>query len=73
MTGIRVGFGQPQAPRNVEQITEAAQDYEYDAGVPMRYWLRTAAALVKEVGLQNHLHGAGLTHATGRYLPERRR
>jgi hypothetical protein len=49
MAGIRVGFGQPQAPRNVEQITKAAQEYEYDAGVPLRYWLRTAAALVKEV------------------------
>jgi hypothetical protein len=49
MAGIRVGFGQPQAPRNVQQITKAAQEYEYDAGVPMRYWLRTAAALVKEV------------------------
>lgn len=49
MAGIRVGYGQAQAPKSVEQITKAAQIYEYDASVPMRYWLRTAAALVKEV------------------------
>jgi STAM-binding protein len=54
MAGIRVGFGQPQPPRNVSQITKAAQTYEYDAGVPIRYWLRTAATLVKEVCLKSH-------------------
>lgn len=51
MAGIRVGFGQPQAPRNVEQITKVASEYEYDAAYPLRYWLRTAAALIKEVRL----------------------
>lgn len=49
MAGIRTGLGLPSPPRSVEQITKAAQEYEYDAGVPIRYWLRTAAALVKEV------------------------
>jgi len=39
-----------RAPRSVEQITKSAQEYEYDAAVPLRYWLRTAAALLKEVG-----------------------
>jgi hypothetical protein len=49
MAGVRVGSGQSQAPKSVEQITKAAQDYEYDAGLPMRNWLRTASALVNQV------------------------
>lgn len=36
-------------PRSVEQITKAAQDYDYSALVPLHYWLRTARALLKEV------------------------
>jgi hypothetical protein len=36
-------------PRNVEQITKAAQTYEYSALVPLRYWLRTAGTMLKEV------------------------
>ena len=56
MSGIRIGFGEPQAPKNVEQITKAAQEYEYDASVALRYWLRTAAAMVKEVFASNKVH-----------------
>jgi hypothetical protein len=36
-------------PRSIEQITRAAQDYEYSANVGIKYWLRSAAALLKEV------------------------
>jgi hypothetical protein len=36
-------------PRNVEEITKAAQTYEYSALVPLRYWLRTAGTMLKEV------------------------
>lgn len=36
-------------PQSVEKITRIAQDYEYNAAVPLRYWLRTAATLVREV------------------------
>lgn len=49
MAGIRVGYGQSQVPRNVEQITKVAQNYDYDAVYPLRTYLRTAASLVKEV------------------------
>jgi len=34
----------------VQQIAEAAQEYEYDASIPLRYWLRSAQAMLKEVG-----------------------
>ena len=36
-------------PQSVEKITQIAQDYEYNPSVPLRYWLRTAATLVREV------------------------
>lgn len=36
-------------PQSVEKITRIAQDYEYNAAVPLRYWLRTAATLIREV------------------------
>jgi STAM-binding protein len=36
-------------PRNIEEITRAAQSYEYSAVIPLRYWLRTAATMLKEV------------------------
>jgi hypothetical protein len=39
----------PLTPRSVEQITKAAQDYDFSALVPLNYWLRTARTLLKEV------------------------
>jgi hypothetical protein len=36
-------------PQSVENITKIAQDYDYNAAVPLRYWLRTAATLIREV------------------------
>lgn len=39
----------PSTPRSVEQITSSAQDYDYSALVGLRYWLRTARTLLKEV------------------------
>ncbi|KAJ5884944.1 hypothetical protein N7495_009454 [Penicillium taxi] len=36
------------APQSVEKITRIAQDYEYNSAVPLRYWLRTAATLIRE-------------------------
>lgn len=38
------------SPQNVEQIALIAQDYEYNRLIPLRYWLRTARSLMKEVG-----------------------
>ena len=45
-----MSLGQPRPPRNVEQVTKAAQEYEFDAAVPLKNWLRTASALLKQVG-----------------------
>ncbi|CEL07397.1 Putative SMAD6 interacting protein AMSH [Aspergillus calidoustus] len=36
------------APQSVEKISRLAQDYKFDPAVPLRYWLRTAATLVRE-------------------------
>ncbi|KAL5365723.1 hypothetical protein BJX96DRAFT_159614 [Aspergillus floccosus] len=35
-------------PHSVKDITRIAQDYEYNPSIPLRYWLRSAATLVKE-------------------------
>ncbi|EXJ73710.1 uncharacterized protein A1O5_03472 [Cladophialophora psammophila CBS 110553] len=48
MSALRVSMGSLHPPRNVQQITKAAQDYEYDAQIPLRYWLRSAQAMLKE-------------------------
>ncbi|ETI24985.1 hypothetical protein G647_04355 [Cladophialophora carrionii CBS 160.54] len=45
---LRVSMGSLHPPRNVLQITKAAQDYEYDAQIPLRYWLRSAQAMLQE-------------------------
>lgn len=39
------------APQNVEKIARIAQDYEYNPLIPLRYWLRSAATLIREVGI----------------------
>lgn len=36
-------------PQSVEKITRIAQDYEYNPLIPLRYWLRSAATLIREV------------------------
>ncbi|KAL2846981.1 hypothetical protein BJY01DRAFT_169294 [Aspergillus pseudoustus] len=40
-----IGFS---APQSVEQISRLAQDYKFDPAIPLRYWLRTGATLVRE-------------------------
>lgn len=42
-------------PQSVESITKTAQDYEYNESVPLRYWLRTAATLLREVSMTDFL------------------
>lgn len=49
MSGLRDAYSSMHPPRNIQQITKAAQDYEYDASIPLRYWLRSAQAMLKEV------------------------
>ena len=39
----------PMRPLNVEQIVQKAQSYEYNPLIPLKYWLRTAGTLLKEV------------------------
>lgn len=49
MSGIASALGQAQAPRNVEQIVAAAQDYPFDARISLTRWLHTAHALLRQV------------------------
>ncbi|KKK12086.1 hypothetical protein P175DRAFT_0535840 [Aspergillus ochraceoroseus IBT 24754] len=44
----------PSPPQSVEKITRLAQDYEYNPLVPLRYWLRTAATIVREARIYLH-------------------
>jgi hypothetical protein len=36
-------------PLSVEQIASRALEYDFDPLVPLRYWLRSAGSLAKEV------------------------
>ncbi|KAJ5797684.1 uncharacterized protein N7503_006980 [Penicillium pulvis] len=45
ISGPSAGGSPPQA---VNKITKIAQDYQYNAAVPLKYWLRTAATLMRE-------------------------
>ncbi|KAJ5917757.1 hypothetical protein N7454_010132, partial [Penicillium verhagenii] len=35
-------------PQTVEQITKTAQDYQYNAAISLKRWLRTAASIIRE-------------------------
>ncbi|KAL6252354.1 hypothetical protein RBB50_000072 [Rhinocladiella similis] len=48
MSGYRGSSTSPRPPRSVQQITKAAQEYEYDAQIPLRIWLRSAQAMLKQ-------------------------
>ena len=39
----------PSKPLNVEQIVKKAQNFDYNPLIPLKYWLRTAGTLLKEV------------------------
>ena len=43
--------GSKGVPKSVNEITKDASAYEFNALVPLKYWLRTADALVKQVGV----------------------
>lgn len=45
----------PTRPMNVEQIVKKAQSYEYNPLIALKYWLRTAGTLLKEVRLPAHV------------------
>ena len=44
---LSVAGGSP--PQSVEKITRIAQDYDYNPAVALKYWLRTASTLMREV------------------------
>lgn len=53
------GAEEPTAsrPMNVEQIVQKAQSYDYNPLIPLKYWLRTAGTLLKEVySLHCHIY-----------------
>lgn len=58
-------------PLSVEQIVEIAQSFDYNPLIPLKYWLRTATTLLKEVkeSLLPNLNLPTLTSTLpGRYI-----
>lgn len=47
---------EPGAPLSVEQIARQAGAFEFDPATPLRYWLRSAKTLLKEVCYAQELH-----------------
>ncbi len=41
--------GATTKPMSVKQIIQEAQNFDYNPHIPLRYWFRTAATLLKEV------------------------
>jgi STAM-binding protein len=41
---------QVSRPMSVKEISAKAQDFEFNPFIALKYWLRTADALLKEVG-----------------------
>lgn len=39
----------PSRPLNVEQIVKKAENFDYNPLIPLKYWLRSAGTLLKEV------------------------
>lgn len=51
-SGLANGSGRGMSnPLNVDQITKRAQEYDYNPLIPLRYYLRAAASILKEVYL----------------------
>ena len=56
-------------PMNVEQVVLKAQNYDYNPLIPLKYWLRTAGTLLKEVTVTATLPQVhSLTQLEGRYI-----
>lgn len=62
----------PSRPLNVEQIVNKAQNFDYNPLIPLKYWLRTAGTLLKEVMLLQECLQPALIVSTGGYLRTRR-
>lgn len=48
-------IGGSSKPMSVEQIVSEAQNYEYNPSVALKYWLRSANTLWKEVSISQWL------------------
>lgn len=62
-------------PKSVAEITNDASDYEFNALIPLKYWVRAADALTKQVRNIN-LYGiisGKADNSTGTGLHARRR
>lgn len=64
----------PSRPLNVEQIVKKAQNFDYNPLIPLKYWLRTAGTLLKEVNAVACIQSSQstLTTVTGGHLRTRR-
>jgi STAM-binding protein len=47
------GRGTSTKPMSVEQIVQEAQNFDYNPLIPLKYWLRSATTLLKEVRLRS--------------------
>lgn len=44
--------GSRGVPRNVQELVKSATNYDFDARVPLKYWLNTAGNMIKQVRRQ---------------------
>jgi hypothetical protein len=59
-------------PMSVKEISQKATDFQFNPFIPLKYWLRTADSLLREVTLCHLLHRLPLTNLkTGLYLRAR--
>jgi STAM-binding protein len=43
-------------PMSVKEISQKATDFQFNPFIPLKYWLRTADSLLREVTLYHLLH-----------------
>lgn len=49
MSDTFTGRPRSSGPLSVRQIADLAQNFDYNPSIPLKYWLRTAGTLLKEV------------------------
>ena len=65
----QLATSRPERPKDVEEIVREAQNFDYNPLIPLKYWLRTAGTLLKEVCEALGNGGAlGANQITGRDL-----
>jgi hypothetical protein len=56
--------GQIMKPMNVKEIVTKAQAFEFNPQIPLKYWLRTADTLLREVRSPNESWGTSANAKT---------